>query len=87
MGGLTDRGYSERMQRRIDDEVSRLVDDAMSRARDLISHNREALGKVAARLLAVEVIEGDELRRLLVEAGALPPIKQLPVATVEHVPT
>ena len=87
MGGLTDRGYSERMQRRIDDEVSRLVDEAMGRARDIISHNREALGKVAARLLAVEVIEGDELRRLLSEAGALPPEKQLPVATVEHVPT
>ena len=87
MGGVTDKNYSERMQRRIDAEVSRLIDEAIGRARDIVSHNREALGKVAARLLAVEVVEGDELRRLLAEAGAVVPQKRLPVATVEHVPT
>jgi hypothetical protein len=35
---------------------------------------------VAARLLATEVIEGDELRRILVENGALPPAKEGPAA-------
>src|SRR5258706_488608 len=60
-GGVADKAYSERMQRKIDAEVSRLLDEAMQRARDLVSHNREALGRVAARLLQNEVIEGDEL--------------------------
>jgi cell division protease FtsH len=87
MAGMTDKNYSERMQRRIDGEVSRLIDEAMSRARDLVTRHRDALGRVAARLLAVEVIEGDELRRILAEAGALPPVKQEPLAVVEHVPT
>src|SRR6267142_1753095 len=71
-GGVPDKVYSERTQRRIDEEVSRLVEEAMQRARDLVSHNREALGRVAARLLQNEVIEGDELRRILTESGALP---------------
>jgi cell division protease FtsH len=87
MAGMTDKNYSERMQRRIDGEVSRLIDEAMSRARDLVTRHRDALSRVAARLLAVEVIEGDELRRILAEAGALPPVKQEPLAVVEHVPT
>src|SRR5438067_2758805 len=79
-GGFGDKNYSEQMQRRIDDEVSRLLEEAMTRARDLVSRNREALGKVAARLLAIEVIEGDELRRILVEAGAPVPEKRGPAA-------
>jgi cell division protease FtsH len=80
MGGLTDKNYSERTQRRIDQEVSRLLEEAIQRARDLISRNRDALSKVAARLLATEVLEGDELRRILAEAGALPPEKKGPAA-------
>src|SRR5437868_6486497 len=77
-GGLAERIYSERMQRKIDAEVTRLLDEAMNRARDLVRTHRDALSKVAARLLAVEVIEGDELRRILSEAGANVPEKRGP---------
>jgi cell division protease FtsH len=84
MAGIPERIYSERMQRKIDAEVSRLLDEAMNRARDLVRTHRDALGKVAARLLAVEVIEGDELRRILSEAGATVPEKRGPVLEPEH---
>ena len=84
MGGIAERIYSERMQRKIDAEVTRLLDEAMSRARDLVRTHRDALGKVAARLLAVEVIEGDELRRILNEAGAMVPEKRVQTAEAEH---
>ncbi len=75
--GLSERQHSERTQRRIDAEVARILTEGMQRARELVRHNRDALSKVAARLLAVEVIEGDELRRILAEAGALVPHKGL----------
>src|SRR5438067_7825552 len=85
MAGLTDKAYSERTQRRIDEEVSRLVEEAMQRARELIVRHREALGRVAARLLQTEVIEGDELRRILAESGALPVAKTGPgAAEADH---
>jgi cell division protease FtsH len=80
LAGVAERIYSERMQRKIDAEVSRLLDEAMNRARDLVRTHRDPLGKVAARLLAVEVIEGDELRRILSEAGANVPEKRGPTA-------
>ena len=84
MAGLTDKAYSERTQRRIDEEVSRLVEEAMQRARELIVRHREALGRVAARLLQTEVIEGDELRRILTESGALPAEKKGTAAEAER---
>jgi len=84
MAGIAERIYSERMQRKIDAEVTRLLDEAMNRARELVRTHRDALSKVAARLLAVEVIEGDELRRILNEAGAMVPEKRVQTAEAEH---
>ncbi|HYY52155.1 MAG TPA: ATP-dependent zinc metalloprotease FtsH, partial [Myxococcales bacterium] len=84
MAGLTDKAYSERTQRRIDEEVSRLVEEAMQRAREMIVRHRDALSRVAARLLQTEVIEGEELRRILAESGALPAEKQGPAAEAER---
>jgi cell division protease FtsH len=84
MAGLTDKAYSERTQRRIDEEVSRLMEEAMQRARELIVRHRDALSRVAARLLQTEVIEGEELRRILTESGALPVEKQGPGAEAER---
>jgi cell division protease FtsH len=84
MAGLTDKAYSERTQRRIDEEVSRLMEEAMQRARELIVRHRDALSRVAARLLQTEVIEGEELRRILAESGALPVEKQGPGAEAER---
>ncbi len=84
MAGLTDKSYSERTQRRIDQEVTRLIEEAMQRARDLIIRHRDALSRVAARLLQTEVIEGDELRRILAESGAFVPEKKGPAAEEER---
>jgi len=84
LGGIAERIYSERMQRKIDAEVTRLLDEAMNRARDIVRTHRDALGKVAARLLAVEVIEGEELRRILNEAGARVPEKRAITAEAER---
>src|SRR5437867_5677090 len=84
MAGLTDKAYSERTHRRIDEEVSRLIEEAMQRARELIVRHRDALSRVAARLLQTEVIEGEELRRILAESGALPVEKQGPGAEAER---
>src|SRR5438876_2488720 len=84
MAGLTDKAYSERTQRRIDEEVSRLIEEAMQRARELIVRHREALGRVAARLLQTEGIGGDEVRRILTESGALPAEKKGPAAETER---
>ncbi len=62
----TERGtYAEETAREIDSEVRRIVDAAHQRARDVLSKHRQTLDVVARRLLEKEVIEGEELRRLM----------------------
>jgi cell division protease FtsH len=61
-----DRGtYAEETARLIDAEVKRIMTDVHDEARRILEENRESLEKVTRRLLEQEVMEGDELRRIL----------------------
>jgi cell division protease FtsH len=61
-----DRGnYSEATALKIDVEVKRVLNEAHETARRILREQREALDRVAARLLEKEVVEADELRTLL----------------------
>jgi cell division protease FtsH len=57
--------YAEETAQKIDAEIKRIVTDAHNTARRILTENREKLERVTRRLLEVEVMEGDELRRLL----------------------
>ncbi|MGQ0504735.1 MAG: ATP-dependent zinc metalloprotease FtsH [Myxococcaceae bacterium] len=59
------RSYSEQTARMVDEEVRKMTTQALDRARETLSANREKVEALAARLLANEVIEEDELARLL----------------------
>jgi cell division protease FtsH len=59
------RTYSEQTARLVDEEIRKLVTEALERARHVLSTNRDRVEALAARLLATEVVEEDELRVLL----------------------
>jgi cell division protease FtsH len=56
--------YSDRTALEIDREVQGLVTEAQERARDVLRRNRDKLHALAARLLAAEVVEEEEILRL-----------------------
>ncbi len=58
------RDYSEAVAEQIDREVRRLVNEAYDRARAVIREHRDALDRVAQRLLEVETISRDEFEKL-----------------------
>ena len=60
-----DSNYSEETARLIDSEVSRIVRENYERAKHVLSERRQELESVVAILFEKEVMEGDELRRLL----------------------
>jgi cell division protease FtsH len=64
------RDYSEATAQEIDAEVRALVDKAYRRAQEILTEKREVLERVARQLLEKEVLEGEELRRLLNEKPA-----------------
>jgi cell division protease FtsH len=79
IGMPQERGlYSEETAQKIDVEVKRILTQAHDTARRLLTEYRAKLESITHRLLEVEVMEGDELRRLLDlppatgETGAVP---------------
>ena len=57
--------YAEDTARLIDAEVKRIMTDAHTEARRLLTEKRDLLERVTRRLLDIEVMEGAELRAML----------------------
>jgi cell division protease FtsH len=55
------RSYSEQTAQAVDDEVRRLLDEAIARARHVLIEHRDVLDRVAGALLRWETLAGDEL--------------------------
>ena len=62
-----ERPYAEGTQQLIDQEVTRLLTEAESRARELLSDNRDELDAVIAALLEKETISGEDLFELVAQ--------------------
>jgi cell division protease FtsH len=61
------KDYSEETAREIDNEIKRIVENAYGTVRQTLSDKKQLLEQVARILLEKEVIDGEELRRLVSE--------------------
>ncbi len=59
------RDYSEAVAQEIDREVRRFIDEAHSRAREILTTYRDKLTALAQRLIEKETLEGAELQAML----------------------
>jgi len=66
---FTGSRWSERTARKIDDAVRQIIDDAHTKALELLRRHRDALMAVAVALKDQEVIEQDQLAEILAEHG------------------
>jgi cell division protease FtsH len=57
--------YSEEKASQIDEEISRLIEEAHQRVRQVLTGRRKTLDEVAHLLLEKEIIEGEVLRKML----------------------
>jgi cell division protease FtsH len=60
-----ERNYSEETARLIDVEVKQIIDGCYQRARALLEENREKLTLLATTLREKEVLDGEEVKKLL----------------------
>lgn len=58
------RGYGEQVATTIDEEVKRIIDEAYTKAKDLVEENKEVLHRCAQLLLEKEKISRDEFETL-----------------------
>ena len=68
-GGASERSYSEDTARAIDEEISRIIRQGYQRAKDVLEELREPLETVVQILFEKEVMDGDQLRQILRDAG------------------
>lgn len=71
-GGGHSGGYSEAMSKRIDEEVSLLITNALATATRVITEKRDALDAIARTLLEVETLEQAEFATLMLSLGIAP---------------
>ncbi|RKN41739.1 ATP-dependent zinc metalloprotease FtsH [Streptomyces hoynatensis] len=63
------RPYSEQTQRVVDEEVTRLIQQAERRAVGLLQDHRQALDRLAELLVARETVDGSMVREILEQNG------------------
>ncbi len=60
-----ERDFSEETAAAIDEEVSKLVDEAYTRAKQVLSENRSVLDRLSEMLVEKETVDAEELQDLL----------------------
>ena len=68
--GAREREYSESTAQEIDEEVSRIIDEAHEKARSILKEQKDNLERIAKILLDKEVLEGEELKQITAEVKA-----------------
>ncbi|MFC1775370.1 ATP-dependent zinc metalloprotease FtsH [Patescibacteria group bacterium] len=67
--GLDGKEYSEKVSADIDREVSKIMNEGITRATQTLTDHRKALEAIAKKLIEVETIEREDFEKLLVANG------------------
>jgi len=78
--GVGDKDYSDRVGGEIDAEVSKIMDEALSKVEKILKDHRKVLDAIAHRLIETETIEQKEFEEILVANGIIPKKKK----DIEH---
>jgi cell division protease FtsH len=68
--------YSQDIAAKIDAEVTRIIEEAKGKAREVLTTHRKALDMISEELVQVETMEREEFERLLVLNGITPKKKE-----------
>ncbi len=77
-GEEVDREHSEEVAKKVDAEVSRILNDGLVSAEKVITQNKKAFDAIAKRLVEAETIEQEEYEKILVSHGILLKKKEEP---------
>ena len=74
--GFGEKEYSEKMGAVLDDEVSIIMNEALARAKKVLTDHRKALDMISDELVRSETIEHEEFDKLLIANGIIPKKKE-----------
>ena len=73
--GVNDKEYSEKVSSLIDSEVSKIMNNALVKAKEILTEKRSVLDLIAKKLVEVETLEQAEYNQLIIASGILPKVK------------
>ena len=74
--GINEKEYSEKVSSLIDSEVSKIMNNALAGAKQILSDKRKVLDIIANKLIEVETLEQKEYNELIIANGILPKKKE-----------
>ncbi len=74
--GLGHEAYSPDIAAKIDAEVTRIIEEARVKAREVLEKHRGALDAIAKKLVEVETLEREDFEKLLIANGITPKAKE-----------
>lgn len=75
-GDFTDKSASESTAAQVDSEVSRIMNEALATAKQILNDKRPALDQMSEELIKVETLEREEFEKLLILHGIKPKKKE-----------
>jgi len=70
--GVSDKEYSEKVSGMIDAEVSKIMNDSLTKAKEIINEKRNVLDAIAHKLIEVETLEQAEYNEIIIANGIIP---------------
>ena len=80
-----DRNYSEEVAAVIDKEVKAIIDSCYERAKEILTEHRELMDKIANALLEKEIIDAEELDKLM-KTSSNNEVPEIPEIRVDFLP-
>jgi len=74
--GVSDKEYSEKVSGMIDAEVSKIMNDSLVKAKEIINEKRNVLDAIAHKLIEVETLEQAEYNEIIIANGIIPKKKE-----------
>lgn len=74
--GVNDKEYSEKVSALIDSEVSKIMNEAFAKAKEVLSDKRTTLDAIASKLIEVETLEQKEYNDVIIANGITPKTKE-----------
>ena len=81
--GVDDKQYSEQMSAKIDEEVKLIMNNALAKAREVLTTHRPILDEIAKKLMEVETLEQKEYEEILKKNNI--PLKKKDIPAVDVV--
>jgi len=67
-----EREHSEDISKKIDSEVSKIINNGLKTAEEVLTENKKAFAAIANKLIEVETLEQDEYEKIIVAHGIMP---------------